>query len=102
MTVARIGDLPPSGGLDLVDRWRRRVLLVGDVVAPSRALAFVVDLEHRKMSHKAHGCCTVPVVLAWLEEDAVAGADHLDRTAAPLREADALGDPDRLPVRMRV
>jgi hypothetical protein len=30
------------------------------------------------------------------------GADHLDRSAAGLREADALGDPDRLPVRMRV
>ena len=32
----------------------------------------------------------VPVLLAGLEEDAVAGPDHLDRPAAPLREADAL------------
>ena len=44
----------------------------------------------------------VPVVLAWLEEDAVAGPDHLDRAAFALAEADALADPDRLPMRMRV
>jgi hypothetical protein len=32
------------------------------------------------------------VVLVRLEEDAVARADDLDRPAAPLAEADALGD----------
>jgi hypothetical protein len=42
------------------------------------------------------------VFLARLEEDAVAGADDLDRVAAPLAEAYALGDPDRLAVRVRV
>jgi hypothetical protein len=42
------------------------------------------------------------VFLARLEEDAVAGADHLDRPAAPLAEADAFEDVDRLAVRMRV
>src|SRR3954469_8758120 len=46
--------------------------------------------------------CAVPVVLARLEEDAVAGADDLDRTVLALAEADALGDPDRLPARMGV
>jgi hypothetical protein len=40
--------------------------------------------------------------LAWLEEDAVAGADDLGRAAASLAEADAFGDPDRLAVRVRV
>ena len=40
----------------------------------------------------------MPVVLAGFEEDAVAGADHLDRTALALAQADALGDVDRLTV----
>ena len=44
----------------------------------------------------------VPVLLARLEEDAVAGADDLDRAARALAEADALGDPDRLAVRVGV
>jgi hypothetical protein len=42
----------------------------------------------------------MPVILARLEEDAVAGPDHLDGLAAALAEADALGDVDRLAVRM--
>jgi hypothetical protein len=42
------------------------------------------------------------VVLARLEEDAVAGPDHLDRAARALAEADTLGDPDRLAMRVRV
>jgi len=37
-----------------------------------------------------------------LEEHAVTRADDLDRTAAALREADALEDEDRLAVRVRV
>jgi hypothetical protein len=44
----------------------------------------------------------VPVPLAGLEEDAVARPDHLDRSALVLAEADAFGDPDRLPAWMRV
>jgi hypothetical protein len=40
------------------------------------------------------------VVLARLEEDSVAGADDLDRSAAPLAEPDALRDPDGLAVRV--
>jgi hypothetical protein len=37
------------------------------------------------------------VVLARLEEDAVARADHLDLSAPALAEADAVGDVDGLP-----
>ena len=44
----------------------------------------------------------MPVLFARLEEDAIAGADDLDRAAAPLREAEALEHEDRLAVRMRV
>src|SRR5881398_183060 len=44
----------------------------------------------------------VPVVLAGLEEDAVAGADLLDRSAFALAAADALGDEDGLAVRVGV
>ena len=80
----------------------RRVLLVGDVVTPGRGVALIVDLEHRQMSHEAIRRCAVPVLLARLEEDAVAGPDHLDRPAAALREAEALGDEDGLAVRVGV
>ena len=51
---------------------------------------------------KRFGRGAVPVVLAGLEEDAVPGADLLDRAALALAEADALGDEDRLAVRVRV
>jgi hypothetical protein len=39
------------------------------------------------------------VVLAGLEEDAIARADELDRSALALAEADAFGQEDRLAVR---
>jgi len=42
------------------------------------------------------------VLFAGLEEDAVAGADDLDRAAAVLRASGALGDVDRLVVRVGV
>jgi hypothetical protein len=42
------------------------------------------------------------VVLAGLEEHAVARPDLLDRPALALAQADALGDEDRLAVRVRV
>src|SRR4051812_28203590 len=54
------------------------------------------------MGHEAVRGGAVPVVLAWLEEDAVAGADDLDGAALALAEADALGDEDRLAVRVGV
>jgi hypothetical protein len=44
----------------------------------------------------------VPVFLAWLEEHAAARPDHLDGRAAPLHEANAFRDVDRLSVRMGV
>ena len=48
------------------------------------------------MGHEAVGRGAVPVVLAGLEEHAVAGADLLDRAAFALAATDALGDEDRL------
>jgi len=48
------------------------------------------------------GVGAVPVILARLEEDAVAGSYQLDRTAALLREADAFENVDRLAVRVRM
>src|SRR5947209_7825782 len=54
------------------------------------------------MGHETVGGGDVPVLLAGLEEHAVAGADDLDGASAPLREADALGDVDALTVGMRV
>ena len=70
--------------------------------SPQVALAFVVDLQHREVRHEAVGGGAVPVLLAGLEEDAVARADDLDRPAAALAEADAFGDVDGLAVGVRV
>jgi hypothetical protein len=42
------------------------------------------------------------VVLGRLEEHPVASPDHLDLPALALAETNALGDPDRLTMRMRV
>jgi hypothetical protein len=52
------------------------------------------------MCHETVRRSAVPVFLAGLEKHAVAGPDHLGRTAAPLREADALEHVDRLAVRV--
>ena len=62
----------------------------------------LVGLLHGDVRHEPRRGGAVPVVLARLEEDPVAGADGLDRPAFALAEADALGDPDRLTVRVRV
>ena len=70
------------------------VLLIDDVHAPVRAVARLVDLEHREVGHEAVGRSTVPVLLAGLEENAVARANRLDWPAAPLVEARPLGDED--------
>ena len=78
------------------------VLLVGDVLAPGDRAAAVVVLLHGDVDHEAVRGGAVPVVLAGLEEDAVAGADLLDRAALALAAADALGDEDRLAVRVGV
>src|SRR6266516_6780349 len=72
------------------------VLLVGDVFAPGDWAAVLVGLLHGDVSHEAVGRGAVPVVFAWLEEHAVAGADLLDRIPLALAAADALGDVDGL------
>jgi hypothetical protein len=54
------------------------------------------------VDHEAVQGGAVPVVLARLEEDSVARADGLDRATFALAEADALGDEDRLAVRVGV
>src|SRR4029453_9722439 len=75
---------------------RGAVLLVGDVLAPRDRAAGLVVLLHGDVGHEAVRGRAVPVVLAGLEEDAVAGPDELDRAAFALAEAEALGDEDRL------
>jgi hypothetical protein len=84
------------------NRRRRRVLLVGDVLAPSDRAASVVARLHGDVHHEAAGRGAVPVVLARLEEHAVTGSDGVDRPALTLAQADALGDEDRLAVGVRV
>src|SRR6185437_5042574 len=78
------------------------VFVVRDVLTPGRVIARVVDVEQREMAHEAVWRRTVPVLLARLEEDAVACLEYLDRPAAPLRTADALEDVDRLAIWMGV
>ena len=88
---------PPSAS-----RSGSAVLVVGHVPAPAHDAARVIHLLHRQVDHEAVGRRAVPVVLAGLEEDAVARADLLDRAALALAEADALGDEDRLAERVGV
>src|SRR5829696_10505518 len=78
------------------------VLLVGDVLAPGDRAAGLVVLLHGDVDHEAVRRGAVPVVLARLEEHAVAGADLLDRPAVALAEPEAFGDEDRLAVWMGV
>src|SRR5690242_2958190 len=83
-------------------RRRGPVLVVGDVLAPGHGAAALVVLLHGDVGHEAIRSGAVPVLLAGFEEDAVAGPDDLDRAAVALAAADALGDEDRLAVRVRV
>src|SRR5665213_4573045 len=91
-----------TAGATELRRRRRAVLLVGDVLAPGHEAARVVELLHRDVEHESIRGCAVPVVLAGLEEHAVAGADDLYRPAVALHEADALENVDRLPERVGV
>src|SRR4051794_22829558 len=91
-TALRSGSCRPTAG----------VLLVADVLAPGHRTARLVVLLHGDVHHEAVGRRAVPVVLAGLEEHAVAGADLLDRAAFALAEPDAFGDEDRLSVRVGV
>src|SRR4051794_10355957 len=92
----------PSVRLGAQWSWCGGVLLVGDVLAPGHRAAGLVVLLHGDVDHEAIRGGAVPVVLSRLEEDAVAGADDLDGAALALAEPDALGDEDRLAVRMGV
>src|SRR5206468_2392636 len=75
---------------------------VADVLTPRHAVAFDVDLDQREVGHETCWRCAVPVILPGVEEHAVAGADGLDRAAAPLDEPGAFGDIDGLAVRVGV
>ena len=86
----------------LFDRRRRAVLRIRDVRTPHRDIAFVVHFGHRNMSHETRRRCSVPVIFARLEEDAITGADHFDWASATLRKSEAFGYVDRLTIRMRV
>src|SRR3954452_1955139 len=81
---------------------RAGVLVVADVLAPRDRAARVIVLLHGDVRHEPVPGGAVPVILARLEEDAVAGADLFDRAALALAAADALGDEDRLAVRVGV
>src|SRR4051812_40112965 len=70
--------------------------------APVDGDSALVSESDCDVRHEARRRRAVPVVLAGLEEDTVAGADHLNRAAFALAETDAFGDPDRLAVRVRV
>src|SRR4051812_2751810 len=74
---------------------------IGDVLAPADRAAGLVVLLHGDVGHETVRSGAVPVILAWLEEHAVAGTDDLDRAALALTQADALGDEDRLAGRVR-
>src|SRR5918997_5155383 len=86
-----------GGTSSALDGRRGAVFLVGDVLAPLDGAARVVGLLHRYVGHEAVRGGPVPVVLARLEEDALARADNLGISAATLAEAHALGDVDGLP-----
>src|SRR5215212_8774906 len=85
-----------------LDRRRRGVFLVADLLAPVGGGMVVVDLVEREVDHEAAGAGAVPVLLAGLEEDPITRADQLDRPATALAETDALGDVDRLAERVGV
>ena len=78
------------------------VLLVSDKLAPGHDAAGLIGLLHHQVGHEAVRRCAVPVFLAGLEEDAIAGPNLLDWPATPLAPADALGDVDRLAERVGV
>src|SRR5436190_775763 len=79
-----------------------RVLGVAHMLSPLDDVSPVVGLLEGDVGHEPVRSGAVPVVLAGLEEDAVAGTDLLDRAAHAPAEPDALGDPDRLAPRMRM
>src|SRR5689334_16979337 len=86
--------VPPVKGYvpsRLLDRRCGAVLLVADVLAPLDGAAVLAGRVDGDVRHQARCRSPVPVLLAGLEQDAVARTDHLDRPALALAEADALG-----------
>src|SRR4051794_12572697 len=77
------------------------VLLVGHLFHPVDRLT-VLHLSDGDVRHRAIGRGAVPVFLAGLEPDDVAGADLLDRSTFSLYAAEAGGDEQRLTQRVRV
>src|SRR3954464_4148761 len=59
-------------------------------------VVLVVGLVDGEVDHEPVGCGAVPVFLVGFEQDAVAGADDFDGSAAALAQADAFGDEDGL------
>src|SRR5947208_10632598 len=91
-----------ASALPVADRGCVCVFLVAHVFAPRDDAALLVGLLHRDMRHEPLRRSAVPVILARLEEDAIAGPDHFDRPGFALAETDAFRHPDRLAVRVRV
>jgi hypothetical protein len=77
---------------------RLAIVAICDVLAPGCAVPLIIDLKHGKVSHEAVGGGAVTVLLAWIEEDAVAWVDDLYWAASPLASANALGNVDRLAI----
>src|ERR671912_2578209 len=92
--------LPPQAGGEglLIGRWAARRRTPRRLSArPRDGTALLVYLLHGYVGHEAVRGGSVPMLLGRLEEHPVARADHLDLSAAALREADALGDVDGRP-----
>ena len=53
--------------------------------------------ESLDLRREARGCGAVPVILVWLEVDAVTWSHFFNGSSLALAEADPLGDKDRLP-----
>src|SRR3954447_16216617 len=95
--VPPVGASAGHGGPEPAELRRDAVLVVGHVLAtrhrlhPRHRAAGRVVLLHGDVGHEVVGGGAVPVVLAPLEEDAVAGPDDLDAAARALAAPDALG-----------
>src|SRR4051812_5506176 len=85
-----------------VDGRGRGVLLVGDGGQPVHDGVVGVGLVDGQVDHEPIPRGAVPVLLVGLEQDAVTGADDLDRATPALAQADALGDEDGLAQRVAV
>src|ERR1700722_3222834 len=95
-SAGALGDPGPLG------RRLRVVLLLGDVLTPDHKASLIVDFLHRDGPHEPGRIGTVPMILARFEVDTVTRSDDLDRSAASLASADAVGDVDALATRVSV